>query len=411
MKLPTVKILAVSAFCLAASLTASAQIDMPGLRRLNSPQIDPDGTVTFRLYAPQAKDVKIRGDFQKKDVKRGDRTFPEPFNQPMTKNEEGVWEFRSGAVPPEMYSYIFIVDGVNVPDPSNSFCIHENNIVSSRFIVSKEKGDAGWLYSVHDVPHGSVSKVWYRSPAQGIDRRATVYTPPGYDPADASKRYPVMYLCHGGGQNEEKWQAEGRTCQILDNLIASGKAKPMIVVMPNGNAGQSAAPTEGPVDGKRPQQPRMRQTKDANPLIFPDLIAYIDSAYRTIPEKNGRAMCGLSMGGYQTFYYTMEHPETFGWIGLFSPGALPDWGDPTPAVEQYRRNPEIMNGLKKVFDAKPSLYWVGIGTYDGHREDIRGLKQLLEEEKYPFFYMESDGAHEWKAWRIHLADFASKIFQ
>lgn len=411
MKLPTMKILAVSAFFLAASLTASAQIDMPGLRRLNSPQIEPDGTVTFRLYAPQAKDVRIRGDFQKKDVQRGDRTFPEPFDQPMTKNEEGVWEFRSGAVPPEMYSYIFIVDGVNVPDPSNSFSIHENNIVSSRFIVSKEKGDAGWLYSVHDVPHGSVSKVWYNSPAQGIDRRATVYTPPGYDPADASKRYPVMYLCHGGGQNEEKWQAEGRTCQILDNLIASGKAKPMIVVMPNGNAGQSAAPNEGPVDGKRPQQPRMRQTKDANPLIFPDLIAYVDSAYRTIPEKNGRAMCGLSMGGYQTFYYTMEHPETFGWIGLFSPGALPDWGDPTPAVEQYRKNAEIMNGLKKVFDAKPSLYWVGIGIYDGHRDDIRGLKQLLEEEKYPFFYMESDGAHEWKAWRIHLADFASKIFQ
>ena len=411
MKLPTMKILAVSAFFLAASLTASAQIDMPGLRRLNSPQIEPDGTVTFRLYAPQAKDVRIRGDFQKKDVQRGDRTFPEPFDQPMTKNEEGVWEFRSGAVPPEMYSYIFIVDGVNVPDPSNSFSIHENNIVSSRFIVSKEKGDAGWLYNVHDVPHGSVSKVWYNSPAQGIDRRATVYTPPGYDPADASKRYPVMYLCHGGGQNEEKWQAEGRTCQILDNLIASGKAKPMIVVMPNGNAGQSAAPNEGPVDGKRPQQPRMRQTKDANPLIFPDLIAYVDSAYRTIPEKNGRAMCGLSMGGYQTFYYTMEHPETFGWIGLFSPGALPDWGDPTPAVEQYRKNAEIMNGLKKVFDAKPSLYWVGIGIYDGHRDDIRGLKQLLEEEKYPFFYMESDGAHEWKAWRIHLADFASKIFQ
>ncbi len=411
MKLPTMKILAVSAFFLAASLTASAQIDMPGLRRLNSPQIEPDGTVTFRLYAPQAKDVRIRGDFQKKDVQRGDRTFPEPFDQPMTKNEEGVWEFRSGAVPPEMYSYIFIVDGVNVPDPSNSFSIHENNIVSSRFIVSKEKGDAGWLYSVHDVPHGSVFKVWYNSPAQGIDRRATVYTPPGYDPADASKRYPVMYLCHGGGQNEEKWQAEGRTCQILDNLIASGKAKPMIVVMPNGNAGQSAAPNEGPVDGKRPQQPRMRQTKDANPLIFPDLIAYVDSAYRTIPEKNGRAMCGLSMGGYQTFYYTMEHPETFGWIGLFSPGALPDWGDPTPAVEQYRKNAEIMNGLKKVFDAKPSLYWVGIGIYDGHRDDIRGLKQLLEEEKYPFFYMESDGAHEWKAWRIHLADFASKIFQ
>jgi enterochelin esterase family protein len=411
MNLPTFKILAVSAFCLAASLTASAQIDMPGLRRLNSPQINPDGTVTFRLYAPQAKEVQIRGDFQKKDVKRGDRTFPEPFNQPMKKSDDGTWEFQSGAVPPEMYSYIFIVDGVNVPDPSNAFSIHENNIVSSRFIVSKEKGDAGWLYSIHDVPHGSVSKVWYNSPAQGIDRRATVYTPPGYDPADTSKRYPVMYLCHGGGQNEEKWQAEGRTCQILDNLIASGKAKPMIVVMPNGNAGQFAAPNEGPVDGKPPQQPRMRQTKDANPLIFPDLIAFIDSAYRTIPDKNGRAMCGLSMGGYQTFYYTMEHPETFGWIGLFSPGALPDWGDPTPAVEQYRKSEEIMNGLKKVFDAKPSLYWVGIGIYDGHREDIRGLKQLLEEEKYPFFYMESDGAHEWKAWRIHLADFAQKIFQ
>ena len=398
-------------FCLAASFTASAQLSMPVEHRVTSPQFNSDGTVTFRLYAPQAKDVQIRGDFLTKDVKRGDRVFPEPENHPMKKDAEGVWEFKSDTIAPEMYSYIFIVDGLNISDPSNSFHTRENGIITSRFIVSKEKGDAGWLYNIHDVPHGSVSKVWYRSPAQGIDRRATVYTPPGYNPADASKRYPVMYLCHGGGQDEEKWQVEGRTCQILDNLIALGKAKPMIVVMPNGNSGQYAAPNEGPVDGKRPQQPRMRQTKDANPFIFPDLIAFIDSAYRTIPEKNGRAMCGLSMGGYQTFYYTMEHPDTFAWIGLFSPGALPDWGDPTPAVEQYRRNPEIMDGLKKVFDAKPSLYWVGIGRYDGHREDIVGLKQLLEEEKYPFFYMESDGAHEWKAWRIHLSDFASKIFR
>ena len=405
------KVFAVAMFCLAASFTASAQLSMPVEHRVTSPQFNPDGTVTFRLYAPQAKEVQIRGDFLTKDVKRGDRVFLEPENHPMKKDAEGVWEFKSDAISPEMYSYIFIVDGLNISDPSNSFHTRENGIITSRFIVSKEKGDAGWLYNIHDVPHGSVSKVWYRSPAQGIDRRATVYTPPGYDPADTSKRYPVMYLCHGGGQDEEKWQVEGRTCQILDNLIALGKAKPMIVVMPNGNAGQAAAPDERPVDGKRPQQPRMRQTKDANPLIFPDLIAFIDSAYRTIPEKNGRAMCGLSMGGYQTFYYTMEHPDTFAWIGLFSPGALPDWGDPTPAVEQYRRNPEIMDGLKKVFDAKPSLYWVGIGRYDGHREDIVGLKQLLEEEKYPFFYMESDGAHEWKAWRIHLTDFTSKIFR
>ncbi len=410
MKFPFKKKLAVSILCFTAAVTVSAQIDMPGMRRLNSPQINGDGTVTFRLFAPQAKDVQIRGDFLKKDVQRGDRTFPEPFNQPMKKGADGTWEFQSGVIEPELYSYIFIVDGLNVSDPSNTFSTRENGIISSRFIVSKEKDDAGWLYSVHDVPHGSVSKIWYNSPAQGILRRATVYTPPGYDPADASKRYPVMYLCHGGGQDEDKWQAEGRACQILDNLVASGKAKPMIVVMPNGNSGQYASQGEAPVDGRRPRQPRMRQTKDANPLVFPDIIAFIDSAYRTIPEKNGRAMCGLSMGGYQTFYYTMEHPETFGWIGLFSPGALPDWGDPTPAVEQYRKNPEIMNGLKKVFDAKPALYWVGIGKYDGHRDDIRGLKQLLEEEKYPFFYMESDGAHEWKAWRIHLADFAQKIF-
>lgn len=370
-------------------------------QRLVSPEVNKDGTVTFRFRDIKARSVSVRGDF--------DRSTAAPTTYSMTEGEGGVWTVTTPSLEPEIYQYSFIVDGQPRLDPVNPFVTTENLLVASRFIVSKEMGDLGDLMTVHDVPHGTISEVWYWSPKLGMNRHMRVYTPAGYS-ATGKKRYPVMYLCHGGGQDENFWQEGGRTVQIMDNLIAAGKAEPMIVVMANGNAGRPASTVDSPVDVE-PIPFAYGDTKKGIDFVFPDVISYVDANYKTIAKKEGRAMCGLSMGGFQTFYFTIDHPEVIGYIGLFSPGALPDWSDPTPAIDQYKANPVIVDGLAGVFAAKPKLYWLGVGKLDGHRQDIYGLRDYLTEKGYPFTYLETEGPHEWTAFRRHLIDFAQKIFK
>ena len=405
------KILCAVLAVLAGSFMLSAQNSMLGSRLEKSPELNSDGTVTFRYYAPKAVTVQIRGDFLPKQMMETDfGKFEVPIFQDMTEGEDGVWTFTSDVLEPEFYSYLFVVDGRPVLDPSNIHMTRDISTYTNCFIVSEKNGDKGYLYSVNEVPHGTVSKVWYDSPTLGCQRRMTVYTPPGYD-SKGRQRYPVVYLLHGGGNDEDAWQEQGRACQILDNLISSGKAEPMIVVMPNGNAVQQAAPGEGP-DGLA--QPDMSASgaegKATIPEALPDVIKYVDANYRTIADKEGRAMCGLSMGGFQTFYTTMDNPDMIGWIGLFSPGPLIDWGSKVPAIEQYRNNPEIVSGLKKVFEAKPYLYWLGMGTEDPHYQDLVDLDRYLTENGYEHEYFEGPGAHEWRVWRQHFAIFIQKIF-
>jgi enterochelin esterase family protein len=218
-----------------------AQQALWGGTEVKSPEIHANNTVTFRLQAPQATKVEITGDFlpaQKRQTPMGE--FDMPGTAELTKNAQGVWEYTTLApLAPELYSYSMIVNGVTVTDPNNVYMIRDVGSVTSIFIIGGGRAD---LYKVNDVPHGTVARRWYDSPGLNKTRRMTIYTPPGYE--NNNNKYPVFYLLHGAGGDEEAWIALGRMAQILDNLIAQGKAKPMIVVMTNGNSIQKAAPGE-----------------------------------------------------------------------------------------------------------------------------------------------------------------------
>lgn len=398
-------------FALCAVLSLNAQNSMLAGHTENSPVVNPDGTVTFRYYDPKAVKVQIRGDFLPKvSMQTNYGVFDAPIYQDMTEGRDGVWTFTTGVLIPQFYSYILVVDGEPKLDPSNVYMTRDISTLANCFIVTKEKGDRGSLYSVNDVPHGDVAKVWYNSPSLGMDRRMTVYTPAGYDP-NGSKRYPVLYLLHGGGNDENAWQEQGRVCQILDNLIAEGKVVPMIVVMPNGNLTEQAAPGETPAGFFMPDM--MRSGKPASVSYeesFPDIVKFVDRRYKTKASRKYRAMAGLSMGGFQTFETTMARPELIGWIGLFSPGPLIDWDDPTPAYDQFKANTRVMAGLKKVFDSKPDLYFTAIGDQE-RTQDLYDLNKVLGEIGFQYQTFTTTGAHEWRVWRDAVVEFTQKLFK
>ena len=260
-----------------------------------SPQFNDDGTVTLRIKAPEAKKVTIVGDC----IERGHGEL---------RQQDGVWSYTTAQLPAELYSYRFYVDGVETQDAGNIERSRDVRSFMSTFIVSKEEGDKGWLYQNHNVAHGDVAHVWYDSPQLGLKRRMSIYTPPGYD---KGKAYPVLYLLHGAGGDEEAWLTLGRTAQIMDNLIALGKAKPMIVVMPNGNASDDAGPLESGL--RKKEWPKMSYEES-----FSDVMNYVKKHYKTKKGADNTAICGLSMGGYHTFRISMLNPGTFGYMGLFS---------------------------------------------------------------------------------------------
>lgn len=291
---------------IAISMATMAQQALWDKASAVSPVENADGSVTFNLFAPNAQKVEVTGDFNQISG----------ITLPMTKNDKGMWSVTTEPLAPELYSYSFKVDGMRIVDPSNTYMNRDITTYSSLFIISKEKGDRGSLYSVNKVPHGTVAKVWYDSPTLGLNRRLTVYTPAGYD---GKKRYPVLYLMHGMGGDENAWSELGRAAQILDNLIAAGKVKPMIVVMPNGNTNCSAAPGEWSAGMYIPGHFTIKtKAKASMEDSFMDIVNFIDNNYRTIKKREGRAVCGLSMGGGHTFGISMLYPETFDYYGLFS---------------------------------------------------------------------------------------------
>lgn len=285
---------------LAFSLQAQENISFGKKKEIVSPQINPDNTVTFRLEAKDAKAVSIQGDCA-------------PHGGNFSKDADGIWTYTSSKLAPELYSYSFVVDGIKVHDPNNPFLIRDVATVVNVMIVPGGKAE---LYKVSDVPHGSISKRWYESPTLKLTRRLTVYTPPGYE--TNKDNYPVLYLLHGAGGDEEAWMELGRTAQILDNLIAQGKAKPMLVVMPNGNAGQSAAPGASSEGFVKPVFLRPEMFSGQTEMAFGDILKFIESNYRVKKEKASRAIAGLSMGGMHTLVISANYPDTFDYIGVFS---------------------------------------------------------------------------------------------
>lgn len=382
--------------------SASAQQALWGSPTVVSPEVNPDKTVTFRLNAPKAGRVQVTGDFLPTEkIKTPYGEFDGPGYADLKKTGQGLWEFTTKtALDPELYSYTFVVDSLKVNDPANVYMIRDVASVSNVFIVPGGRAD---LYSVNEVPHGTVSKVWYDSPSLGMNRRMTVYTPAGYENGD--KRYPVLYLLHGMGGDENAWSELGRATQILDNLIAQGKAEPMIVVMPNGNASQEAAPGETPAGLKAPSVQLPKTMDGSFETAFPEIVAFVDSHYRTIPRKSSRAIAGLSMGGFHSLHISKEYPDLFDYVGLFSAAIIPNQGVQSPIYSDFDAK------LKTQFEKAPALYYIAIGDKDFLYDANKQYRAMLDRKGYPYEYLETSDGHVWKNWRIYLADFTPKLFK
>ena len=382
------------------AVTGFAQQALFSRNVVKSPEINADNTVTFRLHAPKAITVQLTGDCVDGVVS-------------MKEDSLGVWSYTTGKLEPELYSYSFIVNGMRMLDPSNIYQNRDVATWTSIFIISDQKGDKGDLYSVNKVPHGNVSKVWYESPTLKLTRRMTVYTPAGYD---KGKNYPVLYLLHGAGGDENAWSELGRAAQILDNLIAAGKAKPMLVVMTNGNPNTAAAPGEWDFGMYQPamggggvQLPQAAASMDES---FMDVVNFIEKNYKVAKNKANRAICGLSMGGGHSFQISKRFPNTFDYVGLFSAAvSVGQWGDRTPLLERMNTNEEYNKQMAALFGAKPKLYWIAIGKTDFLYQQNADLRKWLDSKGYPYTYRETDGGHIWRNWRIYLTEFSQMIFK
>ena len=387
------------------AFAANAQQSLYGGGQIISPEIHPDNTVTFRFQAPKAIRVQVTGDFlapQTVEIPNYGK-YDLPGVADLTEGPNGIWEFTTEPLETELYNYNFIVDGLSVKDPNNAYIQRDIANLMNYFIIPGEKGD---LYMVGDVPHGTVSRVWYHSDVLGKDRRMAVYTPAGYE--TGKQKYPVLYLLHGMGGDEEAWLCTGRTAQIMDNLIAKGLAEPMIIIMTNGNTLHQSAPGESAEGMYKPYNCGSFDTSfEAH---FKDVIAFVDARYRTIKKASGRAIAGLSMGGGHSFQVSLNYPGTFDYVGLFSAGLgiVRDNGIGQLAPDFYENTDEKIDQL---FANNPKLYYIAIGETDFLYDSNKELREKLDAKGYPYTYLESTGGHIWRNWRIYLTDFAQKIFK
>lgn len=395
------RFLFLSAMLLVCAMTFAQQA-LWGGAPVVSPEVHDNNTVTFRLQAPKAVKVQVTGDFlPTQKIKTPFGEFDGPGVADLTENKDGVWEFTTPEpLKPELYSYTFLVDGLKITDPSNVYQIRDVASVTNVFIIGGDRAD---LYKVNKVPHGTVSKVWYHSDALDLDRRLTVYTPAGYE--TSGKRYPVFYLLHGMGGDENAWSELGRTAQIMDNLIAQGKAKPMIVVMTNGNAALEAAPGESSLGFTAPSMNLPKTMEGSFETAFPEVVKFIDKTYRTQANKKGRAIAGLSMGGFHSMHISKQYPDMFNYVGLFSAAIMPGKDVKSPIYD------DLEGKLKTQFAKKPALYWIGIGTTDFLYKANEDYRKMLDEKGYKYTYYETGEGHIWKNWRIYLTEFAPLLFK
>jgi enterochelin esterase family protein len=370
-----------------AALPASSNV--PGAKY---PQIHSDRSVTFRFKAPKAQTVAVSVG----------KTYP------MARDTNGVWTVRTAPLVPGFHYYWLVIDDAWVNDPAS-----ETFYGVSKQSSGIEIPEAGVdFYDVKDVPHGEVRERWYLSKTTGAWRRIFVYTPPDYD-ANREARYPVLYLQHGGGEDERGWVVQGHVSQIMDNLIAAQKAKPMIIVMEKGyarKAGEPEVPLRPPTGTNAMPCDFSRMFNTLDEVFTKDLIPMIDTTYRTKPDRDHRAMAGLSMGGMQTFNITLNHLDLFGYIGGFS-GAGGGFGGGTFDAKTAN------NGVfadADVFNKKVHLVWLGIGTEEpkNMHASVANYHEALEKAGIKTVYYESRGtAHEWQTWRRDLKEFAPLLFQ
>lgn len=362
-------------------------------KQLISPVINENQSVTFLLKAPNAKEVKINCDCNE------EKSLWSKNKPNMTKDENGVWKYTTSVLESEMYSYWFLVDGEVVLDPNNPYEVRDIEKKMNIFIIGKGKADN---YKVNDVPHGSITRRWYHSKEFKTKRRITIYTPPNYE--SNKNKYPVLYLLHGSGGDEDCWYSLGRAAQIMDNLIAKGKAKPMIVVTANGNYYQNGAPGETNEGFYLPFVDYDIPYPGTFETSFGDVVDFIDSNYRTVSSKKGRAIAGLSMGGFHSYQISANYPNTFDYVGLLSP-VIND-----VKLSESKIYQDIDQKLTTQQKNKYKLYWISIGKTDFLYNDVKQFRAKLDKMQFPYQYVETEGGHTWSNWRNYLVDFVPNLF-
>jgi len=357
-------------------LTASLQAQGPTRQQIESPVVHPDRTVTFNFRAPNAKAVQLSGQFL-------------PALQLLTNDAAGLWSVTVGPIEPNLYPYCFVVDGVSVADPNNMYIFPNERFKNSLVDIP---GDKPALYSVQDVPHGTVTYCFYKSKSIGTTRPLVVYTPPGYD--KGARKFPVLYLISGTTDTEETWFKVGRANFILDNLIAQKRAVPMIVVMPYG-----LMPMGTP-------DPASLQAADMYSVFNAELVGsimpYVEANFHTIPNREKRAIAGFSRGGGQSLFAGLSDLDKFAWIGSYSAYLTPDVCD--KYFKDVFTKPEITN-------KKLKLLWCGVGSNDMLHTQAVAFMDYLNAKKIEHKSLLTRGAHTWMNARLYLAETAQLYFK
>ncbi|MBQ8062123.1 MAG: esterase [Bacteroidales bacterium] len=372
--------LVIAILAIAGSLQAQelSNFASRGSRPVISPEIQGD-SVTFRLKADYATVVKLSGSWM---------ANPYGGTVDMTRGENNIWSVKLLLPAPEIYTYNFVVDGVAVNDPQNVLVQRDGTRYLPMLFVPGERSEN----YVEATKHGTVSHPWYDSKILGYSRRLTVYTPYGYE-ANPKKKYPVLYLLHGAGGDEEAWISMGRTAQIMDNLIEKGLAEPMIVVMPNGNPGQQAARTLNIPEKNINWRSEEFRNAYVNSLCT-EIVPFIEKNFRVIAKPESRAIAGLSMGGGHTISASILYPQLFDYI--------------CPLSAAGQATPEQIANLKK---AGVKLYFLACGDSDFLFEGSKALDKTLTEQGLDHTFFVSDGGHTWSNWRLYLNTFARLLFK
>ena len=345
-----------------------------------SPEVHSNNQVTFRFRAPNAKEVALALEGAAKD-------------QPMQKDEQGVWTITPEALVPDFYGYSFVADGVHLIDPSNFLL--KPNILSTQSQVHVP-GPASLPWEIADVPHGEIHHHFYKSGVVGDQRDFYVYTPPGYDPR-AKQTYPVLYLLHGFSDDASGWIAVGRANVILDNVIAQGKAKPMIVVMPLGYGAPEILKLG--FGGFRNTELRDRNFAKFREALLTEVLPQLEASYAVTKDRESRAIAGLSMGGAESLLTGLNSLNQFAWIGAFSSGGLP---------EEFDKD---FTTLDAQADQRLHLLWIACGTDDQLIDLNRKFRAWLASKGIRHVDVETPGAHTWMVWRRNLAAFTSLLFR
>jgi enterochelin esterase-like enzyme len=378
---------------LAASTSAIAQGQQQRTPTPNdtlvSPEVLSDRRVTFRIYAPKATEVTLRGDWM---------DTPGPVK--LEKDEKGVWMATVGPLVPDYYSYSFTVDGVRTLDPKNATIKQGINSLDNMFLLP---GAEAAFQEQRAVPHGEIRKVWYQSSTLGTERRMHIYFPPGYE--NSKEKYPVFYLLHGGGDEDSGWSSIGRAGFIIDNLLAEKKAKPMIVVMPNGSLPRPAnLPPATPGAPPDPAVTAAMQDRFTNELLK-DIVPFVEKNYRVLTGSANRAIAGLSMGGGQTTRVIVTNPDQFGYVAIWSAGV-----NPQVSADFETRNATFFAQPDKI-NKQIKLFRVNVGDKDFALAGSKNLAEILKKRGIRHDLHISGGGHTWINWRHYLNEYAPLLFR